>query len=174
MVFTGSRHISGHDLCLHYMHIHTCGCNWTWLWLLFAPFVVTVQINTGVNLMLCVPLYLRLIFCRDENIPNYSAEHILRILLNPNIDVRPTNKSLRHLHLWQMLQILTILTTLRTFVNGTHSGSHIVPFHTSIFKDGYGYIDVEKCALGASGSNVYYLRRLQCTFFKQLLLTSQL
>ena len=45
-----------------------------------------------------------------------------------------------------------------SFGKWTYSGSHIVSFHASFFKD--GYIDVEKCAPGASGSNVYYLRRL--------------
>ena len=46
-----------------------------------------------------------------------------------------------------------------SFGKWNYSGSHIVSFRASFFKD--GYIDIEKCAPGASsGSNVYYLRRL--------------
>ena len=45
-----------------------------------------------------------------------------------------------------------------SFGKWSYSGSHIVPFHACIFDD--GHIDVERCAPGASGSNVYYLWRL--------------
>ena len=39
-----------------------------------------------------------------------------------------------------------------------HSGSHQTPYHVSFGKD--GEIDLEKCAHGASGDDVFYLRRL--------------
>ena len=48
-----------------------------------------------------------------------------------------------------------------SFGKWNHSGSHTVPFHTKILDD--GYIELEKCAAGVSGDNVYYLRRLHST-----------
>ena len=97
--------------------------------------------------------------------PSYSAEQILRILLNPNIDgskichTRPTNVS-------KSSTFVVNITNLGhpddikkdSFGKWNHSGSHTVPFRASILDD--GYVDLEKCAPGASGSNVYYLRRL--------------
>jgi len=36
-----------------------------------------------------------------------------------------------------------------------HSGSHILPFHTHVRED--GFTETEKCAPGATGSDVFYL-----------------
>ncbi len=44
-----------------------------------------------------------------------------------------------------------------SFGRWEHSGSHIVPFHTRVNED---HIEIEKCAPGATGSDIYYLRRL--------------
>ena len=44
------------------------------------------------------------------------------------------------------------------FGRWNHSGSHPIPFMASFNED--GTVNVERCAPGASGSNVYYLRRL--------------
>ena len=43
----------------------------------------------------------------------------------------------------------------------SHSGSHPVVFRASVCDD--GYVQVEKCAPGATGSDVVYLRRLHST-----------
>ena len=40
----------------------------------------------------------------------------------------------------------------------TYSGSHSLSFHTRVFQD--GYVKIEKCTSGATGSDIYHLRRL--------------
>ena len=59
-----------------------------------------------------------------------------------------------------LLILATQMTSRKIRLESGHnySGSHIVSFRASFFKD--GYIDVEKCAPGVSGSNVCNLRRL--------------
>ena len=99
---------------------------------------------------------------------SYSAEQIIRILLNPNIDSlkicqeRPTsvNKSSTYVVNITMLGHPDDIKK-DSFGKWNHSGSHTVPFHTKILDD--GYIELERCAAGASGDNVYYLRRLHST-----------
>ena len=40
----------------------------------------------------------------------------------------------------------------------SYSGSHSLSFHSRVVQD--GYVEIEKCASGATGSDVYHLRRL--------------
>ena len=40
----------------------------------------------------------------------------------------------------------------------SYSGSYSLSFHTHVYQD--GYVQIEKCASGATGSDIYHLRRL--------------
>ena len=99
--------------------------------------------------------------------PKYSAEYILKLLLDPNIDQS------RVCRVWPVSGVISNatfvvdITSLKHpddvrkdfFGKWIHSGSHPFTFKATIEKDGDVY--VEKCAPGASG-NVFYLRRLHC------------
>ena len=99
--------------------------------------------------------------------PKYSAEYILKLLLDPNIDQS------RVCRVWPISGVISNatfvvdITSLKHpddvrkdfFGKWIHSGSHPFTFKATIEKDGDVYI--EKCAPGASG-NVFYLRRLHC------------
>lgn len=98
----------------------------------------------------------------------YTAEQILRILLDPNINhnricqERPTTAI-------RSSTFVVDITKLRhpddikkdSFGKWNHSGSHTVPFHAQVLID--GYVKLEKCAPGAAGPHVFYLRRLHST-----------
>ena len=49
------------------------------------------------------------------------------------------------------------------FGKWNYSGSHPVPFHVAHRED--GHIDIDRCAPGASGADVVYLRRLHAIKF---------
>lgn len=40
----------------------------------------------------------------------------------------------------------------------SYSGSHSLLFHTHVLED--GYVQIEKCASGSTGNDIYHLRRL--------------
>ena len=93
----------------------------------------------------------------------YSAEEILKLLLNPKLDTSRVCCN------WPVkvqctASFVVDVTKLKHpddvrkdfFGKWSHSGSHPVPFKARITDD---YVSVERCAPGASG-NVYYLRRL--------------
>ena len=98
--------------------------------------------------------------------PKYSAYGIMKLLLDPNIDKskialkRPVGTT----HNATFVVDLSKLdhpddVKKDNFGKWEHSGSH-----PEVFRCLFGEQDsvtVEKCAPGASGSNVYYLRRLR-------------
>ena len=98
--------------------------------------------------------------------PKYSAYSIMKLLLDPNIDkskialTRPVGTT----HSATFVVDLSKLNhpddvKKDNFGKWEHSGSH-----PEVFKCSFNELEsvtVEKCAPGASGSNVYYLRRLR-------------
>lgn len=98
--------------------------------------------------------------------PNgYPAEEILRILLDPNIKTQkicygiPRNVTKSATYVIDMGSLDHPDDIKRDFFGvWTYSGSHKLSFHTRILED--GYVEIEKCASGASGDDVYHLRRL--------------
>ena len=97
--------------------------------------------------------------------PKYTAEQILRILLDPYIseskicNVRPVNitQSATYVVNIQMLEHQDDIKN-DNFGKWQHSGSHPLLFRVQMESDDYMYI--EKCAPGATGENVVMLRRL--------------
>ena len=100
--------------------------------------------------------------------PKYSAECILKILLDPEIDEhkicnkKPCN----------IMESATYVVDMRAlqhpddikkdqFGIWNYSGSH--PQAYRVYHKEGGYISVEKRGSGATGSSVVYLRRLHCT-----------
>ncbi len=99
---------------------------------------------------------------------SYSAERILRILLDPTIDQEKVCKQ-KPTTVTKSSTYVVDITRLQhpddikkdSFGRWDHSGSHMMAFHTHLLDD--GYVEIEKCAPGATGSTVYYLRRLHST-----------
>ena len=97
--------------------------------------------------------------------PKYTAEQILRILLDPCIsnsqicNVRPINitQSATYVVNLEMLEHPDDIKN-DNFGKWQHSGSHPLLFRVHVESDNYMYI--EKCAPGARGDNVVMLRRL--------------
>ena len=95
--------------------------------------------------------------------PKYTAEQILRILLNPPIseskicNVRPVNitQSATYVVNIQMLEHQDDIKN-DNFGKWDHSGSHPLLFRVQIESDDYMY--KEKCAPGATGENVVMVR----------------
>ena len=111
--------------------------------------------------------------------PKYSAEYILKLLLDPNIDQS------RVCRVWPVSGVksnatfVVDITSLKHpedvrkdfFGKWIHSGSHPFVFKTTFEENGEVYL--EKCAPGAS-SDIFYLHRLHCyhpsnTNFRRLL-----
>ena len=99
--------------------------------------------------------------------PKYAAERILRILLDPALpaskvcSVRPTEvvKSATYVIDISISKLLHPDDVKNdNFGAWKHSGSHPQPYRAQVEED--GYVRVEKCAPGARGSDVLYLRRL--------------
>ena len=100
--------------------------------------------------------------------PKYSANRIMEILLNPNM-----NKSLvahgRPIQVETSSTFVIDLTSLKhpddvkkdMYGRWDYSGSHPEVFRCSF--DQFDDVIIEKCAPGAAGSNVYYLRRIRST-----------
>ena len=97
--------------------------------------------------------------------PKYTAEQILRILLDPCIpeskicNVRPVNITQSATYVAN-IQRLDHQDDIKNdnFGKWNHSGSHPLLFRVQMESDNYMYI--EKCAAGATGDNVVMLRRL--------------
>ena len=97
--------------------------------------------------------------------PKYAAEGILKILLDPALpaskvcSVRPTNvvKSATYIVDIGKLEHPDDVKN-DNFGTWKHSGSHPQAYRVQVEDDGYLY--VEKCAPGAKGDDVVYLRRL--------------
>ena len=96
--------------------------------------------------------------------PKYSAHQIMQILLNPNIDEqrialkRPLDAPYSSTFVVDISK-LAHPDDIKKDMYGKwlHKGSH-----TDVFLCAYDNdcINIEKAAVGASGKNVYYLRRL--------------
>lgn len=93
----------------------------------------------------------------------YSAETILKILLDPEID-RSRICNMWPVAVHSSTTFVVDVTKLKHpddvrkdfFGRWKHSGSHPTPFKARVSEEG---VEVERCALGATGA-VYYLRRL--------------
>ena len=98
----------------------------------------------------------------------YSAEKILKILLDPTIPehkvcrVKPNgiNKSSTFVVDVRKLQCLDDIKK-DEFGIWNYSGSH--PQAYKVYHEDDGYVSVEKCGNASTGKNVVYLRRLHCT-----------
>lgn len=97
----------------------------------------------------------------------YSAERVLRILLDRNISPsricqeRPVNITESATFVVDISKLQHEKDVLKDgFGKWNYSGSHPVPFHVTHHED--GYIAIEKCASGATGADVH-LRRLHAT-----------
>ena len=115
-----------------------------------------------------------ILFCRnaygvpifERPPPKYSAYYIMKVLLDPNID-RSRVATGRPIGSTSNATFVVDLSKLQhpddvkkdMFGKWEHSGSHPEVFKCS-FND-LDCVSVEKCAPGASGNNVYYLRRLR-------------
>ena len=96
--------------------------------------------------------------------PKYSAERILRILLDPTISSKVCSK--RPVSITSSATFVIDITKLAdpedvkndNFGSWSHSGSHPTTYRVNVEED--GYVRVEKCAPGATGADVVYLRRL--------------
>ena len=102
----------------------------------------------------------------EEPPVKYSAERIIRILLQPDVSkicsVRPTSVS----------KSSTYVVDVRNLENQDdikkddfgiwkYSGSH--PKYYKVFEKEDSYLQIDKCAEGATGRNVVLLIRLHCT-----------
>ena len=97
--------------------------------------------------------------------PMYGAETLMKMLLSPKIDCSKicTTWPLQVSHSATFIVDITQLkhpddVKKDFFGKWQHSGSHPIPFMTRF--DSTSDVHVEKCAPGARGSNVFYLRRL--------------
>ena len=95
----------------------------------------------------------------------YSAERILQILLLPDetriCKVKPTSVTHSATYLVDVRQLQNIDDIKKDeFGIWNYTGSHPQPFKVFDEEDD---ITFEKCAEGATGSNVVLLRRLRCT-----------
>lgn len=96
----------------------------------------------------------------------YSAERILQILLHPDeskiCKVKPTSVTHSATYVVDVRQLQNADDVKKDeFGIWNYSGSH--PQSFKVFDEEDGNITVEKCAEGATGSNVVLLRRLHCT-----------
>ena len=98
----------------------------------------------------------------------YTSEKILRILLDPNINPdkicqeRPTNVTHSATYVVDIAKLYYPNDIKKnSFGKWNHSGSHTILFYAYVHTD--GYIEVDKCAQGATGKDVYYLKRLHST-----------
>ena len=97
--------------------------------------------------------------------PKYSAIQIMHMLLDQNIN-RERVAMQRPLQVKSNSSFVVDITKLDhpddikkdMYGRWQHSGSHTDVFRCSFSED--GDVEITKCAPGASGANVYYLRRL--------------
>ena len=114
----------------------------------------------------CILLYSLHPLAYEIPLPKYSAELILKRLLDPKINQK------RVCNIWPVIvrtsaAFIIDVTKLKNaddvrkdfFGKWNHSGSHPLLFRAIINED---EVEVERCAPGATGDNIYYLRRLHC------------
>ena len=99
--------------------------------------------------------------------PKYSAEQLLKILLDPNL---PYSKVCKDKPAGVTCSATYVVDTRNLkclddikkdeFGIWNYSGSHPVSYRVH---SKHGCMVVEKCEKGAVGGNIYYLRRLHCT-----------
>ena len=98
--------------------------------------------------------------------PKYTATRILQILLDPNIDQSIIAKE-RPVEVERSSTFVVDLTCLKhpddvkkdMYGRWDYSGSHPEVFRCSF--DEFDKVYIEKCAVGATGQDVYYLRRIR-------------
>ena len=98
----------------------------------------------------------------------YSADRILRILLNPKIPdhkvcrVKPSGIKSSGTFVVDARNLKCLDDIKKDeFGMWDYSGSH--PQAYKVYHKDCGYMSIEKCGNGATGHNVLYLRRLHCT-----------
>ena len=98
----------------------------------------------------------------------YSAERILKILLDPEIDenkicnYKPSNISASATYVVNIANLKHPDDIKKNeFCIWNYSGTH--PQVYRVHQKKGGYLSVEKCGSGATGPSVIYLRRLHCT-----------
>ena len=98
--------------------------------------------------------------------PKYTATRIMQILLNPSMDTSKVAKG-RPIGVEESSTFVVDLTSLKhpddvkkdMYGRWDYSGSHPEVFRCTF--DEFDDVSIEKCAVGATGSNVYYLRRVR-------------
>lgn len=98
--------------------------------------------------------------------PKYTAARILQILLEPNINKDLVAKT-RPIEVNESATFVVDLTCIKhaddvkkdMYGRWDHCGSHPEVYRCTF--DDNNEVHIEKCAPGATGSNVYYLRRLR-------------
>lgn len=100
--------------------------------------------------------------------PKYSAETILRILLDPKLPenrvckVKPSGIKSSATFVVNIRNLKCVDDIKKDeFGIWNYSGSH--PQAYKVYNEDSGFMSIEKCGNGAKGSNVVYLRRLHCT-----------
>ena len=90
----------------------------------------------------------------------YTAARILQILLDPNIDKAVIAKT-RPIEVTESATFVVDMTCIKLMMYGrwNHSGSHPEVYRCVI--DELDEVKTEKLATGATGSDIYYLRRLR-------------
>ena len=98
--------------------------------------------------------------------PKYSAEGVIRILLNPDLDkskvctIRPTVVSISSTFVVDISKLAHPDDVKNdNFGIWSHSGSHPQAFRVT-FDAADNFMQIEKCVAGVTGSDVVYLRRL--------------
>ncbi len=98
----------------------------------------------------------------------YSAERVLKILLDPNISPskvcqeRPVNITKSSTFVIDITKLDHEKDVLKDgFGKWNYSGSHPIPYRVKCFPE--GNVEAERCYPGASGQDVVQLRRLHAT-----------
>ena len=101
--------------------------------------------------------------------PKYTAERILKILLDPSIEKskicskRPSSVTKSATYIINITKLADPEDVKSDYFGiWNHSGSHPNTYKVHVEQD--RFISVEKCAAGASGVDVVYLRRLHSVY----------
>ena len=98
--------------------------------------------------------------------PKYSATRIMEILLNPSIDTSKVANG-QPIEVQESSTFVVDLTCLKhadevkkdMYGRWEYSGSHPEVFRCTF--DKFDNVSIEKCAPGATGTNVYYLHHVR-------------
>ena len=135
-------------------------------------FCVYTIVSRG-NRSMCIIVHSFFVYRNSQGLPifeypppKYSASRILEILLNPNMKQSLVAHD-RPIQVEKSSTFVVDLTSLKhpddvkkdMYGRWTYSGSHPEVFRCSF--DEFDDVVIEKCVPGASGSNVYYLRRIR-------------